>query len=518
MNNQEKLTIVIVGGGTAGWMTASALSKFLPATQYQIKLIESEQIGSVGVGEATIPHIRLFNQILGINEAEFMKETHATFKLGIELSHWNKIGDSYIHPFGDFGEKINDISFHNYWLKLKQQGFNIPLSHFSVPVVAANNQKFDFPHSNKESLLSMYGYAYHLDATSYSKFLRKYSENNSVERIEGIVEKTNLSPSSGNITSLKLNNKSLIEGDFFIDCSGFRALLIENALNTGFDDWSHWFICDSAIAVQSELNEPPSPYTKAIASDFGWKWQIPLQHRMGNGYVYSQQYCDDNTAIDDLLSQISGKLTSDPKIIKFTPGRRKKTWNKNCVAIGLSSGFLEPLESTSLYLIQVGIMKLLEFMPSKNALDAVSDEYNTIMKNEYDRIKYFLILHYVATQRDDTAFWRHVSHMEIPQSLQNKIELFKASGHVAQYKEGLFLEPSWLAVYFGQGIIPDDYHPFIKNFDSNKLNRFFNERASMIKQAVNAMPTHQKTIDSVSAQLFTQTSKPSMSLYGEHHE
>ncbi|MCH2176937.1 MAG: tryptophan 7-halogenase [Lentisphaeria bacterium] len=510
--------IVIVGGGSAGWMTAAALSKFLPKDRYSISLVESDNIGTVGVGEATIPHIRLFNQILGIDEAEFIKETNATFKLGIELNNWANKGDSYFHPFGDFGEPINGISFHHYWLMMQKQGNVPPISDFSVPVVAAKNAKFCHPHSNKESLLSMYSYAYHLDATSYAKYLRKYSEERGVIRKEGVVTRVIQNPESGDVSHLTLQDSSQIKGDFFIDCSGFIGLLIEKTLKTGFEDWSHWFICDSAVAIQSESHGSPLPYTKATAVSAGWMWKIPLQNRIGNGYVYSRRFCDDSTAEQELLKQVRGKLLSEPKVLRFMPGIRKKSWNHNCVAIGLSAGFLEPLESTSLYLIQVGIMKLLEFLPLADAQNIMRVEYNNVIANEYHRIKDFLILHYYATNRKDSPFWRHVRTINIPKSLKDKILLFQNTGYVEDYREGLFLEPSWLAVYFGQGIYPRYNSPKAQKIDIEKLYMFLLERAEAIKSAVSAMPSHITTINNINQAHPKIRLASNMSMYGENYE
>lgn len=515
MNKIKK--ILIVGGGTAGWMTAAALSHLLPKNQYSIELIESEKIGTIGVGEATIPHIRFFNNMLGIDEAEFMHKTQATYKLGIELNNWGNIGDSYIHPFGDYGESHNNISFHHYWLKLKQQGFKAPLSNFSVPIVAAKNNKFALPHTNKESLLSMYGYAFHLDASQYANFLREYSEQRGVVRCEGLITKSHLDPHNGFIKSVELESGKKHHADLFIDCSGFSALLIEKALKTGYQHWDKWFICDRAIAVASKKPIAPSaPYTQAIASDHGWKWRIPLQNRMGNGYVYSSRYCSDEQAKTSLLNGIKEELLNEPKIIRFSPGRRKKSWNKNCVAIGLSAGFLEPLESTSLFLIQIGITKLLEFFPSQKFDPIISDEYNRVMENEYTRVKDFLILHYCATQRRDTPFWQHVGTMTIPKSLRDKIELFKETGHVEHYQEGLFLEPSWLAVLLGQGIEPKQYHPFVNSIDEKKLFNFAVQRQQQIQTAVQSLPMHDDTIARVyqSATKNYSATPAAMNLYG----
>ncbi len=507
--------ILILGGGSSGWMTAAALAHFLPQSQYNITLVESDQIGTIGVGEATIPHIRYFNQTLGIDEREFVRRTHATFKLGIELSNWGAIGESYIHPFGDFGEAINNVSFHHYWRKLNNKDKNISLFDFSLPIVAAKLNKFQHPHPDKRSLLSMYGYAYHLDASLYAKFLREYSELRGIVRKEGLVKSSELHKESGSIKAVFLESGEKLEADFFIDCSGFRGVLIEQELKTGYDDWSKYFLCDRAVAVQSEKQEESAPYTKSIAQPNGWQWKIPLQHRMGNGYVYSSQFSNDEDAQSRLLKNIHGTLLNDPKIIRFQPGVRKKSWNKNCVAIGLSAGFLEPLESTSLFLVQVGIMKLLEFLPTWSLDNTLEEEYNRIMKNEYERIKDFLILHYVATTRNDSEFWNYVRTMDIPDSLTHKIELFRELGEVEYYKEGLFLNASWISVFVGQGVIPKTWNRAVDSVSTEKLFHFLAERKSTLEQAARSMNSHEQTIENMRKQNGTiNTLSPSMSLYG----
>jgi tryptophan 7-halogenase len=509
--------IVIVGGGTAGWMTAAALSKFLSQQQYSITLIESETIGTVGVGEATVPHIRYFNEVLGIDENEFMKKTNATYKLGIEFSNWGKIGDAYIHPFGVYGTPLNDVSFHHYWLKLHQQGAANDIGQYSAGVMAAYAEKFAYPNPDSRSLLSKYSYAFHLDASLYAKTLREYSEARAVKRIEGKITQVDVHPDNGSISSVTLMSRESIRGDLFIDCSGFRGLLINETLKTPFEDWSHWLPCDRAIAVPSAKVSEPLPYTKAIAREAGWQWRIPLQSRTGNGQVYSSPYISDDEVASSLLANIDGEALANLNYLRFKTGRREQSWNKNCIAIGLSSGFLEPLESTSIYLIQIAIMKLIEFFPYDDFESTVINEFNRDLAMEYERVRDFLILHYHATTRDDTPFWNYCRTMDIPEGLKYKIQLFREQGHVERYKRGMFLEPSWVAVYFGQGIKPERYHPLVNHMNDTQLNNFLGSIRNTLIDQINKMPAHSETIARY-CRLDSANSKDwppaAMSLYG----
>ena len=389
-DSDGRYKLVILGGGTAGWMTAAALGKLLPKNKFHITLVESDQISTVGVGEATLPHLRFFNQRLGIDEREFMQATQATFKVGIEFSNWGKLGDAYIHPFGDYGEKINSINFHHYWLKQRSDGLNISLDEYSLPVMACLNNKFNFPSANASDLSSTYSYAYHIDATLYAKYLRTFSENLGVIRKEGKVIDVIKRTRDNHIEMLVLESGERITGDFFIDCSGFRAQLIEKTLGCEYEDWSQWLPCNSAVAVATEGNKAPIPYTKAIAREAGWQWQIPLQHRLGNGYVYCDQFIDKQQAFDILSQNLIGKPITEPNFLKFKAGKRKKAWVNNCMAIGLSSGFLEPLESTSIYLIQSAVMKLVECIPQAENMAIKAEEYNRSLDMEMERIRDFL--------------------------------------------------------------------------------------------------------------------------------
>ncbi len=491
MDRNEIASVVIVGGGTAGWMTAAALgAKF--KDRLSIRLVESQEIGIVGVGEATVPHIRHFNNALGLDEADFMRRTQATFKLGIEFRNWARMGDSYIHPFGEFGRKFRGVDFHHYWLKQFERGEEEDLGIFdySLPVVAAKLGKFAFP-AQDNSVYSTFGYAYHFDATLYAPYLRAYAEKRGVVRTEGKVVDVVLRGADGNIEAVVLDNGQRLEGDIFVDCSGFRGVLIEQALKTGYDDWSHWLPCDRAVAAPCETVETSVAYTRSTAREAGWQWRIPLQHRVGNGYVYCSKYISDDDAAATLRDNLEGLLLAEPRFLRFVTGRRKKSWRKNCIAIGLSSGFLEPLESTSIYLIQAAITNLIELFPDKSFADADADEFNRVMNNEYERVRDFLILHYHATERDDTPLWNYVRTMAIPPSLEAKIALFRERGHVVKYKDGMFLDRSWQAVYLGQRVMPTRHDPLADVPDADVLRRFMRETKAVVRKAADSMPTHQ---------------------------
>lgn len=508
--------ILIVGGGTAGWMAAAALAKFLPRQDYQITLVESETIGTVGVGEATVPHIRYFNEVLGIDENEFMRKTNATYKLGIEFSNWGKQGDAYFHPFGTYGLSRNDISFHHYWLRLSRSVNAGPIGDYSAAVVAAYAEKFAYPLQDPRSLFSKYSYAFHIDASLYAHFLRDYSCARGVIRREGKIIAVNQDPDTGDIHSVLMDSNETLAADLFLDCSGFRGLLINETLKTGFEDWSHWLPCDRAIAVPSAKAGDPAPYTRAIARSAGWQWKIPLQNRTGNGQVYCSRYISDDEVAASLLGSLDGEALANLNYLRFKTGRRTASWNKNCVAIGLSGGFLEPLESTSIYLIQLAIMKLIEFFPSTANETACSEEFNRDMAREYERIRDFLILHYHATGRDDSEFWNYCRTMAIPASLRHKIDLFREQGHVERYKRGMFLEPSWVAVYLGQGIEPRTWHPLANALDINELASHLQQMREAIATGVSAMPNHKDALKQYCVEEPVRKTWPpaAMNLYG----
>jgi len=486
--------IVIVGGGTAGWMTAAALSRFLHEKYCSIILVESEQIGTVGVGEATIPAIHDFNQKLRINEQEFMRSTNATFKLGIEFENWSREGESYIHPFGHFGQDMNGVGFHHYWNKMRQLGDPTPYDHYCLAYVAAKLGKFKHPAKDSASVFSSYFYAFHFDASLYAKFLRGYSEQRGVVRKEGRIVGTQLRADDGFIESVKLENDEVICGDLFIDCSGFRGLLIEEALNTGYEEWTRWLPCDRAVAIPSENTAEPRPYTRAIARSAGWQWQIPLQNRTGNGHVYCSSYYSDDLAEKILSENLPGKALNDPRILKFTTGKRKHTWNKNCIAIGLSGGFLEPLESTSIYLIQAAIMKLLECFPDKSFKPALTREFNAVMDDKFIQVRDFLIFHYKANQKQGLEFWDYCQHMEVPDSLSYKMRLFHERGQVAYNLSDLFVEANWVSIFHGQHLLPKKYDPRVECLQTDQVAERLRQMKNVILKAADSLPSHAETI------------------------
>jgi tryptophan halogenase len=489
MTGEPIRNIVIVGGGTAGWMTAAALSQVLK-NQYRIRVIESAEIGIIGVGESTVPHIRFFNRTLGLDEADFMRRTHATFKLGIEFRDWSRVGDAYLHPFGDFGRAMAGVRFHHYWLRMRAAGDATDLADYSFPIVAAKLGRFTHPVADPESVLSTFSYAFQFDATKYAPYLREYAERRGVVRTEGKVVDVNLRGEDGFIEAVVLECGERVTGELFVDCSGFRGLLIEQALKTGYEAWTQWLPCDRAVAAPCASVEDPIPYTRATARSAGWQWRIPLQHRVGNGYVYGSEFINDDEATATLVRNLEGDLLAEPRLLRFTTGRRRKFWNRNCVAIGLSGGFLEPLESTSIHLIQLAITYLLELFPDRNPEAADTDEYNRLMDLEFERVRDFLILHYHATERDDSPLWRYCRSMSIPDSLAYKMEQFRARGHVVKYKDGLFLEPSWVAVYLGQRILPQRFDPLAQGIDAPQLNRQMLGIRTVIRRAAEATPRH----------------------------
>ncbi len=495
-------------------MTAAALTELFKDLPISISLIESNQVGTVGVGEATLPHLRFFNQRLGINEPEFMKFVNATYKLGIEFVNWGQIGDAYIHPFGDFGVPANGVDFHHYWLKARAMGLGSPIGRFSLPVVAALEEKFDFPRSDRSSWLSTYSYAYHIDAGLYAKYLREFSEQRGLIRVEGLINDVALNPCTGFVESVRIEGGQSVEADLFIDCSGFRGLLIEQALKTGYEHWNKWLPCDRAIAIPSASNSSPLPYTRATADSAGWRWRIPLQNRVGNGHVYCSDYISDDDAEMKLRDGLDGEALASANRLRFNTGRRRKMWNKNVVAIGLSGGFLEPLESTGIHLIQLAIMKLIEFFPDREMEPQYQREFNRSMDMEINRIKNFLILHYNATARDDTEFWRYVRSMSLPTELEDKIELFKETGHMLGYREGLFLEPSWVAVFLGQRVWPKRLDPRLAKISEAQLLSKLNKLEKAIKDDVDEMPLHVEALDDIDSQVRQGWRKTGLNLYG----
>lgn len=494
MTDNRIKNIVIVGGGSAGWMAAATFARFLKNNYTSITLVESEEIGIVGVGEATIPQMQIFNKSLGLDEDEFVKKTQATFKLGIEFVNWGAQGESYIHAFGDVGKNMEGLQFYFYWLKMFKQGKADDLAEYTLNCVAARNGKFMRSIDAGNSPLSNIAYAFHFDAALYAKYLREFSEQRGVKRKEGKIVETQLHADNGFIKSVVLESGECIEGDLFIDCSGFRGLLIEEALKTGYEDWSHLLLCDRAVAVPCASVGEPIPYTRASAHSAGWQWRIPLQHRIGNGHVFCSKYISDDEATAILMNNLDGEALAEPRLLKFTTGKRKLFWNKNCVALGLASGFMEPLESTSLYLVQVGIAKLMALFPSKDFEQVDIDEYNRQSDFEYEKIRDFLILHYHATRRQDSDFWNTCRTMTVPDSLKRKMALFQSSGRIFREQEELFNETSWLEVFHGQGVHARAYHPLVDIMQENDIRKRLEEVKSVIKASVDYMPSHAEFI------------------------
>ncbi len=487
-------SIVIVGGGSAGWMTAAALAHAVGQT-CAITLIESEAIGTVGVGEATIPPIRHFNRRLGIDEATFVRETQGSFKLGIQFVDWGRLGHSYFHPFGQYGAEFDQVPFYHHWMRESLEGrVDGPIDDFSMCWAMAKAGRFTHPSPDRRLIQSTFDYAYHFDAGLYAAFLRRFAEARGVVRKEGRVVDVALRAADGFIDSVTLENGETVAGEFFIDCSGFRGLLIEEALEAGYDNWQHWLPCDRAVAVPCERGEF-TPYTRSTAKPAGWQWRIPLQHRTGNGYVHCSQFISEDEASATLLASLDGKPLADPRPLRFVTGKRREFWKKNCVAIGLSAGFMEPLESTSLHLIQYGILRLIALLPDSAMSPLLAREYNAQTAVEYERIRDFLILHYKASARDDSELWRYCAAMPIPDSLQYKIDHFREYGLLVADGHELFANPSWIAVYLGQGIVPQRA-PALAAMRAGVpvAERLVQVRAAM-DEAVAAMPSHGEFID-----------------------
>lgn len=494
MSDNQIKKIVIVGGGTSGWMTAAAMAKVLKVDFCKIHLIESDEIGTVGVGEATIPQIQLFNKLLELDEDEFVRKTQGTFKLGIQFVNWRRIGHKYIHAFGDVGKDMEAIQFYHYWLKLYQLGEADELGDYTISGVASDKGKFMRAIDAGNSPLSNITYAFHFDAGLYAKFLREYAEQRGVIRTEGRVIETILHPDTGFISAIRLQSGDIIEADFFIDCSGFRGLLIEQALGTGYEDWTHWLPCDRAWAVPCESVNDPTPYTRSTAHSAGWQWRIPLQHRIGNGHVFSSKFMGEQQALEILMSNLDGKPLAEPKLLKFVTGKRKKFWNKNCLAIGLSSGFMEPLESTSIHLVQSAIARFMTFFPNKNFDQEDIDEFNRQADFEFEKIRDFLILHYYATERTDSDFWNYCRNMNVPEALTQKIEQFKKNGRIFRNNNEMFNDLSWLEVMHGQGIHPKAYHPLVDRMSKEEIARRLEGIRRVIDKSVEYMPTHAEFI------------------------
>ncbi len=488
-------TVAVIGGGTAGWMSAAAISKSF-GRDIRVQLVESEEIGLIGVGEATVPHISAFNRLLGIDEAAFVRATQGTFKLGIQFKDWGHIGESYVHGFGTIGRDLGLLPFHQYWLKARGMGRAADISQYSLNTVAAPLGKFMAPPSDAppNSPLAEIAYAYHFDAVLYAAFLRRRAEAQGVVRTEGKVVAVTQNSETGFVESVTLESGAVIAADLFIDCTGFRALLIEGTLQAGFEDWTHWLPCDRALAVPCEKVGPPTPYTRSTARPAGWQWRIPLQHRTGNGYVYSSQFTRDDAAADLLLRSLDGRAQADPRPIRFTTGKRRKLWDKNVIALGLAGGFIEPLESTAIFLVQSGINRLVSLFPQSDFEPVLQDTYNAQMQFEYERIRDFIILHYHATARDDSEFWNYVRTMRVPDSLKSYMDLFAANGQFFREGTELFGLTSWVQVMLGQGIRPRSYHPAVDWVRDEDMLNLVHHVEKVVASNVALMPRHEDFI------------------------
>ena len=496
MQNNKVKEVVIVGGGTAGWITASLLSKIL-GKAINITLIESDKIGIIGVGEATIPPMLNFNSALGLDEKDFIRKTKATIKLGIQFENWQHQGDSYMHAFGSLGKNFPFCDFHHFWVKSQELGIKSDFWDFSLNYQAAKQNKFSPIQQIEGTNLPGIAHAYHFDAGLYAKLLRQCAEKFGVQRIEGLIEEVKVNQQNGVVDSVVLENGESIAGDLFIDCSGLHALLIEKTLKTGFEDWSHWLPCDSAMAVASESVLPITPYTRAIAHKAGWQWRIPLQHRTGNGIVYSSQHMTDELAKKTLLENLDSQPIAEPRLIKFTTGRRRKQWHKNVVSIGLSSGFLEPLESTSIHLIQTAVIRLIKHFPNDGINELEVESFNQQAKVEMEQIRDFIILHYKLNERSDSEFWKMCQGMDVPDSLQEKIELFKQTGKIFRQQDELFSEVAWQQVMVGQGNVPVDHHPLVNALSKEQLEDLMANLKTLINRTVDKMPRHEVFLKSV---------------------
>lgn len=491
MHDKNIKEIVIVGGGTAGWMAASAMAIMLRNPAIRIRLVESEQIGTVGVGEATIPHIRYFNQLLNLNENDFLRKTNATFKSGIEFVNWGQVGDRYFHSFSPYGVNMEGVHFHHFWLRHAKTNGAAPIAEYNLHCLGAKQSKFAHPKPElRGSPLSSIEYAFQFDAALYAKYMRGVAESRGVQRIEGKIVDAKQRAEDGFIESVVLESGEEVAGDLFVDCSGFRGLLIEQTLESGYDDWSHYLPCNRAVAQGCEPDGPPVPYTRATAHKAGWQWRIPLQNRIGNGHVYCSEYISDDEAYAQLKSGLDGAPLGEPKFLRFKTGIRKKTWNKNVVALGLSAGFLEPLESTSIHLIQSAVARFLTNFPDKHFNQKDIDFFNNKTQLEFEQVRDFLILHYCATQRTDSPFWNYVRTMEIPESLRERIDIYMENGRLYRDNNELFSENSWFAVFEGQNFRPERYHPLIDFMTDDALDRRMADIRRAMQKCLGAFEDH----------------------------
>ena len=486
MSSKKVQNVVVVGGGTAGWTAAAAVAKLIGAN-LNVVLVESDAIGTVGVGEATIPPFRTLHRLLKIDEADFLSKVQGTFKLAIQFENWRANGHDYIHSFGVTGQGCWAAGFQHFWLKARALGFGEDYSCYAPELMAAKAGRFGLLQQDALS------YAYHIDATSYAGLLRQQAEQDGVTRIEGKIVDVHQTE-SGDISEVVLESGKVVEGDLFIDCSGFVSLLLGKALGTEFEDWTHWLPCDRAIAVQTEAVGEPIPYTRSIARESGWQWRIPLQTRVGNGLVYCSEFMSDDEARNNLLENIEGAVIKEPRVLRFRTGQRAKHWNRNCIGLGLAAGFLEPLESTSIHLIQRGVLRLLQMFPYSGITHSDREEFNRQMDEEFRYVRDFIILHYHVTERTDSEFWRRCRSMDIPDSLQHRLDLFRATGLVFEAEKDIFRENSWVQVMLGQGIEPESYHPIVDMMNEKELRQFVQFQRQKVDNVLSQLPTHQDFI------------------------
>ncbi|MFN3352297.1 MAG: tryptophan halogenase family protein [Brevundimonas sp.] len=489
MERRPLKKVCIVGGGTAGWIAAAVMAEHFKGRLFDIELVESDDIGTIGVGESTVPPFLQLLAKLGVNEQEFVRETQASFKLGIEFRDWSQKGERYFHPFGEVGAPVGLTDFYQVWLKARAHGYPHAFQDFSPASVMAREGRFTLPHKAPNTPLAVASYALHVDAKLVARFLRAFAEARGVTRTEGIVQDVE-TRRDGFVERLRLKDGRTVEADFFIDCSGFRALLIGKALGVGFEDWSHWLLCDRAIAVQTENVGPPPPYTLAHAQDCGWRWRIPLQHRAGNGHVFSSAHMSDDEATAVLLSQVEGPLVTQPMTVPFKTGVRERIWDKNVLSIGLAAGFIEPLESTAIHLIYRGMDFFFRYLPDADCDPALAEEYNRRMRADYEEIRDFIILHYCTTRRDDTDFWRTVRTMELPPELQRKIDLFKVNGALVEGLDALFRDVNWQSVLDGMGVIPRGWHPLVDRLPFDRVPGEFDRARAGLAELVARLGSH----------------------------
>ncbi len=489
MSDAAERRIVVVGGGTAGWMTAAALARFC-IPEMSVTLVESDEIGTVGVGEATIPPIVTFNKALGIDEAEFLAATGATYKLGIAFEGWGQPDDAYVHAFGLVGQAYGILPFHHYWLRARALGIAKPLGHYVANTLAIAGNRFAHKEAPDGSPQPVMAYAFHFDAGLYARFLRGFAEARGVIRQEGRIIAVERDPLSGDVASVLLANGTRLEGDLFVDCSGFRGLLIEQELELGFEDWSEWLRCDRAIAVPCARTEPLVPVTRAIARKAGWQWRIGLQHRTGNGHVFSSRHISEDEAAATVLANLDGEALAEPRTLRFVAGRRRQCWIRNVVAIGLSSGFIEPLESTSIHLIQTGVNRLLDLLPGGPISQEARDDFNRKAALEMERLRDFIILHYHANGRRGEAFWDELREMDVPETLRRRIDLFRSTAVIAPSLDELFDTRGWSQVMIGQHIIPDRWHPVANQMPEPRLKEFLDGLEQAYVGEASKLPDH----------------------------